>query len=98
IRITEAAVHEINILDELIPEAGAIYIMDRGYLDFQRLYALHQCASYFVVRAKANTRLRRLRKRGKDPNLDRDICLRPGGHHKEPAENTLEPLHNSTDF
>jgi len=38
IRITEAAVHEINILDELIPEAGAIYIMDRGYLDFQRLY------------------------------------------------------------
>jgi hypothetical protein len=60
IRITEAAVHEVNILDELIPEAGAIYIMDRGYLDFERLYVLHQFASYFVVRAKVNTRLKRL--------------------------------------
>ncbi len=66
IRITEAAVHEINILDELIPEAGAIYIMDRGYLDFERLYVLHQCASYFVVRAKVNTRLRRLYSRPVD--------------------------------
>ena len=60
IAITEAGVHELNILDELLPEAGAIYIMDRGYLDFERLYVLHQCASFFVVRAKSNTRLRRL--------------------------------------
>jgi len=60
IAITEGRVHEVNILDELIPEAGAIYIMDRGYLDFERLYALDQCSSFFVVRAKANTRLRRL--------------------------------------
>lgn len=60
IAITNAAIHEVNILDKLIPEAGAIYIMDRGYLDFERLYSLHQYASYFVVRAKANTRLRRL--------------------------------------
>ena len=60
IKVTEAGVHEVNILDELIPEAGAIYIMDRGYLDFERLYALHQEASFFVVRAKTNTRLRRL--------------------------------------
>ncbi len=60
ISITAAGVHEVNILDELIPEPGAIYIMDRGYLDFERLYVLHQCGSFFVVRAKANTRLRRL--------------------------------------
>ena len=60
VTVTEAGVHEVNILDELIPEAGAIYIMDRGYLDFERLYALHQEASFFVVRAKTNTRLRRL--------------------------------------
>jgi len=60
IAITEAGVHEVNILDELIPEAGALYIMDRGYLDFERLHALHQCGSFFVVRAKINTRLRRL--------------------------------------
>lgn len=60
VTVTEAGVHEVNILDELVPEAGAIYIMDRGYLDFERLYALHQEASFFVVRAKTNTRLRRL--------------------------------------
>ena len=60
VTVTEAGVHEVNILDELVPEAGAIYIMDRGYLDFERLYAMHQEASFFVVRAKANTRLRRL--------------------------------------
>lgn len=60
IAITEGRIHEVNILDELIPEAGAIYIMDRGYLDFERLYTMHLCASFFVVRAKANTGLRRL--------------------------------------
>jgi IS4 transposase len=60
VRVTEAGVHEVNILDELIPEAGAIYVMDRGYLDFERLYALHQQASFFVVRAKTNTRLQRI--------------------------------------
>jgi hypothetical protein len=60
IAITEAGIHEVNILDELVPEAGAIYIMDRGYLDFDRLYVLHQCAAYFVVRAKVNTQLNRL--------------------------------------
>jgi hypothetical protein len=60
IRITQAKTHEVNILDELVAEAGAIYIMDRGYLDFGRLYALHQSPSFFVVRAKSNTQLRRL--------------------------------------
>ena len=66
VMVTEAGVHEVNILDELIPEAGAIYIMDRGYLDFERLYNLHRCASFFVVRAKTNTRLRRLYSRSVD--------------------------------
>jgi len=60
IAITEGRVHEVNILDELIPEAGAIYIMDRGYLDFERLFTFDQCCSFFVVRARANTSLRRL--------------------------------------
>jgi hypothetical protein len=60
IAITQGKVHEVNILDELIPEAGAIYIMDRGYFDFQRLYTLHQYSSFFVVRAKASTSLRRI--------------------------------------
>jgi len=60
IAITEGRVHEVNILDELIPEAGAIYIMDRGYLDFERLNLLHQGSSFFIVRGKSNTRIRRL--------------------------------------
>ena len=58
--ITHAKLHEVNILDQLVPEAGAIYVMDRGYLDFERLYQLHQCSSFFIVRAKANTGLRRI--------------------------------------
>jgi hypothetical protein len=60
VSITHGKVHEVNILNELIPEAGSIYIMDRGYLDFERLYRLHQCSAFFIVRAKSNTVLRRL--------------------------------------
>lgn len=58
--ITHAKVHEVNILDQLVPEAGSIYLMDRGYLNFKRLYRLHQCSAFFIVRAMADTALRRL--------------------------------------
>jgi transposase len=60
IAITEAKLHDVNILDTLVPEPGAIYVMDRGYLDFERLYALHQAPAFFVTRTKSNTDLRRL--------------------------------------
>ena len=60
IAITEAKLHDVNILDTLIPEPGAIYVLDRGYLDFERLYALHQAPAFFVTRSKSNTDLRRL--------------------------------------
>jgi hypothetical protein len=60
IAITEAKLHDVNILDALVPEPGAIYVMDRGYLDFERLYALHQAPAFFVIRSKSNTNLRRL--------------------------------------
>jgi len=60
IRITEALVHDVNILDDIIPEAGAFYIMDRGYLDFGRLYIFHQCLTFFITRAKGNFQFRRL--------------------------------------
>jgi len=60
IAITDGKVHDVNILDVLVPEAGSIYVMDKAYLDFRRLYYLNQCASFFVVRAKSNTRLKRL--------------------------------------
>ena len=54
IRITDGKVHDVNILDELIPEPGSFYVMDRGYTDFARLYWLTQCFSFFVIRAKSN--------------------------------------------
>ena len=60
IRITEALRHDVNILDDLLLEAGAFYIMDRGYLDFGRLYTFHQCLAFFVTRAKGNFQFRRL--------------------------------------
>ena len=60
ISITEGNVHEVKILDELLPEPGAFYIMDRGYLDFKRLYLLNQLMAFFVIRAKRNMRFRRL--------------------------------------
>lgn len=58
--ITHGKIHEVTILDELLVEPGAIYIMDRGYLDFARLYRIHQFSGFFVTRAKSNFNFRRL--------------------------------------
>ena len=58
--ITHGKVHDVNIIDDLIIEAGAIYVMDRGYLDFERLYMIHQSLAFFVTRAKRNFDFRRL--------------------------------------
>lgn len=58
--ITDGKVHDVNVLDHLVPEPGSIYIMDRAYLDFKRLYELHQCSAIFVTRTKSNTKLRRI--------------------------------------
>lgn len=52
--------HEVNVLDFLPIEAGAFYVMDRGYLDFTRLYGLHQARGFFVTRAKVNLNARRV--------------------------------------
>ena len=59
IHISDGKLHDVNILDQIIPEAGAFYIMDRGYLDFTKLHRLHQAGSFFVMRAKANLRFTR---------------------------------------
>ncbi|WP_054031625.1 IS4 family transposase [Desulfatitalea tepidiphila] len=58
--ITEGKVHDVNVLDILIPEAGAIYVMDRSYLDFSRLFSLNQTPAFFIIRSKTNTKMRRL--------------------------------------
>ena len=59
IRITDGKVHDVNILDEILPEAGAFYVMDRGYIDFERLYVFTLCSAFFVVRTKENVLLQR---------------------------------------
>ena len=60
IHISDGALHDVNVLDRVVPEAGATYVMDRGYVDFRRLYALHQADAFFVTRAKKNFRYRRV--------------------------------------
>jgi hypothetical protein len=59
IGITDGTVHDVNILDEIFPEAGAFYVMDRGYVDFERLYIFTLSAAFFVVRTKSNVLLQR---------------------------------------
>ncbi len=60
IHISDGKLGDVNVLDILLLEPGAFYIMDRGYLDFERLYAMHQAQAFFVTRAKSNTRFRRV--------------------------------------
>jgi len=60
IHISDGKLHDVNVLDWLLPEAGAFYIMDRGYLDFERLHLLNRASAFFVIRAKSNWQYRRL--------------------------------------
>ena len=60
IHISDGKLHDVNVLDVLVPEAGAIYVMDRGYLDFKRLHTFHQASAFFVTRAKSNMDARRI--------------------------------------
>ena len=60
IHISDGKLHEVNVLDMLLPEPGAFYVMDRGYLDFERLYRLDQAGSFFVTRTKSNFRFKRV--------------------------------------
>ena len=57
--ISDGKLHDVNVLDLLLPEPGAFYVMDRGYIDFERLHRLHQAGSFFVTRAKSNLKAQR---------------------------------------
>lgn len=59
IYISDGKTHDVQVVDELIPKAGAFYVMDRGYIEFYRLHDLHQCQAFFVTRAKRNMAFRR---------------------------------------
>lgn len=60
IHVSDGKLHDVNALDLMIPEPDAIYVMDRAYLDFERLFGLHEAGAFFVTRAKSNTDLRRM--------------------------------------
>ena len=60
VEITDGKVHDVNILDDLLPEPGSIYVMDRAYLDFTRLYTLHQGLAFFIIRPRSRFNFRRL--------------------------------------
>jgi Domain of unknown function (DUF4372)/Transposase DDE domain len=59
IHISDGKLHDVNVLDELLPEPGAFYVMDRGYLDFERLHRWHSAGAFFVTRAKSNLKAKR---------------------------------------
>ena len=59
IHISDGKLHDVNVLDELLPEPGAFYVMDRAYVDFERLYRLHLARAFFVTRAKSNLKAKR---------------------------------------
>jgi hypothetical protein len=66
IHISDGKLHDVNVLDELLPEPGAFYVMDRGYLDFERLHRLHLANAFFVTRAKSNLKAKRRYSRAVD--------------------------------
>ena len=72
IHISDGKLHDVNVLDILLPEPGAFYVMDRGYLDYDRLYQLHKDQAFFVIRAKSNLKFRRIYSR----HVDKSIGLR----------------------
>ena len=81
IHITDGKVHDVNILDEILPEAGAFYVMDRAYVDFERLYVFTLCSAFFVVRTKENILLERRYSHPVDQNTgvrsDQTVILAP---------------------
>ena len=79
IHISDGKMHEVNVLDILIPEAGSFYIMDRGFIDFTRWFTLHQAQAFFVIRGKSNLLCRRIYSRPVDKSTglrcDQTIAL-----------------------
>jgi len=74
IHVTDGKTHEVNTLDHLVIEPGAYYLLDRGYLDFARLYVIHQGGAFFVTRAKSNTKFKRRYSKPVDRHATNVIC------------------------
>ncbi len=94
--ISDGKMHDVNALDLLMPETGAFYIMDRGYLDFARLYRWHTAGAFFVIRAKSNTKFKRRYSRLTELNngvqCDQTVLL-TGLNSSVAYPNTLRRIH-----
>ncbi len=90
IKITDGKTHDIHILDDLIPEPGSFYVMDRGYLDFARLQNLTLCSAFFVTHSKTNLKFRRIYSHPIDKSLglicDQTIVLSNADSAKDYSE------------
>src|SRR6202165_4581895 len=93
--ISDGKMHDVNILDQLIPEAGSFYVMDRGYVDFERLGRLDDAGSFFVTRAKSNMKARRRYSRPVDRSTglicDQTIVL-TGFYHRQGFDRPLRRI------
>jgi hypothetical protein len=78
IHITDGKTHEVNVMDDLLIEPGAFYLMDRGYLDFSRLFVIHQAQAFFFTRAKSNTKFKRRYSHPVDRSSTQVICDQTG--------------------
>jgi len=78
IHITDGKTHEVNTLDKLTIESGAFYLLDRGYLDFKRLFVIHQANAFFVTRAKSNTKFKRRYSNPVDKITTNIVCDQTG--------------------
>ena len=92
INITMGKIHDVNLLDKLVYEAGATYLMDRGYLDYTRLYRLHNSKAFFVTRAKKNSNFQRMESRpiNKETGVVREQMVRL--HNPSMAKNYPERM------
>jgi len=99
VHISDGKLHDVNVLDMLALEAGAFYVMDRGYLDFSRLYTLHQAGAFFVTRAKSPMDARRVYSATTDHTAGVVRCghLRAHRHRQEGASTRCLALHAATD-
>ena len=86
IHISDGKLHDVHALDLLLPEPGAIYVMDRGYLDFERLFTLHQAGAFFVTRLKSNASFRRIYSASsdRDQGIVCDQTIRLSGFYTQP--------------
>ena len=85
IHVSDGKMHDVHALDMILPAAGAIYVMDRGYVDFARLYGLHQAGAFFVTRVKSNLNAHRVYTAATDRTTgviaDRKVAL--DGHYAD---------------